>query len=397
MKWPAHRLHSQASKSFGMYETAARLQRSGADIIHLEVGRPADDTPGHIKEAAKAALDAGIVHYGDLQGTHTLREAIANRYRAQQGIDVSPGEILVTCGVTQGTFAAFLAAIDPGDEVIILEPGYPQHNSKIELAGGRIVTVSMRQVNGTYRLDPDRVEAALTARTRMIVLVNPANPTGTVYSRIELEALARICIEHDLLMLADEVYEYITFDEHRHISIATVPGMRERTITVSAFTKAYAMDGWRIGYVMSTAPIIADLRKITMNSTTHPCVFAQEGARAAVIGDQQCLAEMVAGDRARRDLAVSRLNAMPGVQCALPQATIYAFPDIRSFGLSSNELALSILENAHVAVESGTFYGPSGEGHLRICFASEPYERVAEGMTRIARHLAALRGSPNAM
>jgi aspartate aminotransferase len=393
MKWPAQRLHSQAMKGFGMYEVAARLQGSGVDVIHLEVGRPADDTPAHIKEAAKAALDAGIVHYGDLQGTLSLRQALADRYRAQQGIAVTPAEILVTNGVTQGAFAAFMAAIDPGDEVIVLEPWYPQHNSKIELVGGTVVTVSMRRVNGAYRLDPERLEAAITPRTRMVVLINPTNPTGTVYCAAELAALAQICIRHDLLVLSDEVYEYITFDGHRHISIATLPGMRERTITVSAFTKAYAMDGWRQGYVMATAPIIADLRKVTMNDTTHPNVFAQEGALAAVVGPQQCLAEMVERDRARRDLAVSRLNAMPGVSCAMPQATIYAFPDIRSFGLSSNDMALAILEQAHVAVESGVFYGPSGEGHLRVCFASETYERVAEGMNRIARFLSTLQRS----
>ena len=393
MKWPAQRLHSQAMKGFGMYEVAARLQSSGVDVIHLEVGRPADDTPAHIKEAAKAALDAGIVHYGDLQGTLSLRQALADRYRAQQGIAVTPAEILITNGVTQGAFASFMAAIDPGDEVIVLEPWYPQHNSKIELVGGHVVTVSMRRVDGAYRLDPERLEAAITPRTRMIVLINPTNPTGTVYSAAELTALAQICIRHDLLVLSDEVYEYITFDGHRHISIATLPGMRERTITVSAFTKAYAMDGWRQGYVMATAPIIADLRKVTMNDTTHPNVFAQEGALAAVVGPQQCLAEMVERDRARRDLAVSRLNAMPGVRCAMPQATIYAFPDIRSFGLSSNDMALAILEQAHVAVESGVFYGPSGEGHLRVCFASETYERVAEGMNRIARFLSTLQRS----
>ena len=238
MKWPAQRLHSQANKGFGMYEVAARLQGSGADVIHLEVGRPADDTPVHIKEAAKAALDAGIVHYGELQGTLSLRQALADRYRAQQDVAVTPAEILITNGVTQGAFATFMAAIDPGDEVIVLEPWYPQHNSKIELVGGTVVTVSMRRVDGAYRLDPKRLEAAITSRTRMIVLINPTNPTGTVYSASELAALAQICIRYDLLVLSDEVYEYITFDGHRHISIATLPGMRERTITVSAFTKA---------------------------------------------------------------------------------------------------------------------------------------------------------------
>ena len=388
MDWPSNRLKAQAGKSFGMYEAAARLQAGGADVIHLEVGRPSADTPLHIKEAAKAALDAGIVHYGDLQGLGALREALAERYTRDNGIPCSADEILITNGVTQASFAAFMSALNDGDEVIVLEPFYPQHNSKIMFAGGKVVTVPMAYEGGRFRPDPERIAAAITPRTRMLVLINPANPTGTVCTREELQAVADLVGRHDLLVLADEVYEFITFDGNRHTSFASLEGMRERTITVSAFTKAYAMDGWRIGYAMAPAHMIADLRRVTMNDTTHPCVFAQEGALAAVIGSQQCVAELVDEDRERRDLLVERLNAIEGVRCAVPQGSIYSFPDVSALGLPSADIARHILDTAHVAVESGAFYGSAGEGHLRICFGSEPYARLEEALDRIAHSLA---------
>lgn len=389
MKWSASRMSSQAGKSFGMFEAAARLQQSGADIIHLEIGRPSSDTPEHIKEAAKAALDAGVVHYGDLQGLGELREALAERYSSHYGVGYTASELLITNGVTQGSFAAFMATIEKGDEVLVLDPFYPQHNSKILFAGGKIVNVPLKLVEGTFRLDAAAVEAAITPATKMIVLINPANPTGTVYTRKELEQIADIATDHDLLVLSDEVYEFITFDEHRHICLASLPGMKERTITLSAFTKAYAMDGWRIGYAAAPESIIAELRRVTMNSTTHPCVFAQEGALAAVTSSQDCVRQMVAEDQVRRDLVVEALNAIPGVSCAVPQGTIYAFCDISGLSVASDDLALRLLEEAHVAVESGTFYTSDSRGkdYLRICFGSEPYERLAEAMERLTNYL----------
>jgi aspartate aminotransferase len=387
MKWSASRMSSQAGKGFGMFEVASRLQQSGADIIHLEVGRPSNDTPAHIKEAAKAALDAGIVHYGELQGLQALRVALAERYTSLYSADYSPDEVLITNGVTQASFAAFMATIEDGDEVIVLDPFYPQHNSKIMLAGGKVVTVPLRLVEGMFRLDVEAVEAAITPATKMIVLINPANPTGTVYTREELLKLAAIAAGNDLLVLSDEVYEFITFDDHRHVCFASLPGMKERTITVSAFTKAYAMDGWRMGYAAAPEPIIAELRRVTMNSTTHPCVFAQEGALVAVTASQDCVREMVAEDRIRRDLVVDTLNSIPGVSCPVSQGTIYAFSDIGALGVDADTLALRVLEETHVAVESGSFYSGRGKDYLRICFGSEPYARLAEGMERLSSYL----------
>jgi aspartate aminotransferase len=380
-------MESQAGKGYGMYETAARLQSVGADIIHLEVGRPSSVTPAHIREAAKKALDDGIVHYGELLGLSRLREALSRRYRTERGIDYEPDEILITAGVTQASYAAFMSALDEGDEVIVLEPFYPQHNSKIRLAGGRLVLVPMTVNDGIFRLDAERLERAITSSTRMVVLINPANPTGTVFTRQELESVADIAKRHDLMVLSDEVYEYIVFDGREHISIASLPDMKERTITVSAFTKAYAMDGWRIGYAAAPRHMVDVMRRVTMNTTTHPCVFAQEGAVVAVTGPQDCVREMVEEDRVRRDLVVESLNSIPGIACPVSEGTIYVFPDVGGLGMDVDELAQKILHSAHVAVESGSFYGTEGRSHLRICFGSEPYARLAEGMARLRRCL----------
>jgi len=382
MQWPAKRMATQSGKSFGMYETAAALAADGADIIRLEVGRPSMDTPAHIKAAAKQALDDGIVHYGDLQGTLALREALAEKLARHNGLQFSPEEILVTNGVTQACFATFMAGLNEGDEVIVFEPFYPQHNPKIALVGGRVVTVPLDKSSG-FHLDAAALAAALTERTRMIVLINPANPVGTVFSRDELLAIADIAQAHDLLVVTDEVYDYITYDGRAHISIASLPGMRERTITLGAFTKAYAMDGWRIGYAAAEPRFIQELMRVTLNETTHPCVFAQEGAREAAAGSQDCVREMLAEDQRRRDLVCARLNAMPKVHCHVPEGSIYAFPDFSRYGLPSEALAMIFLHETHVATEAGAFYGSSGEGHLRICFGAASDERLEEAMDRL--------------
>lgn len=384
MKKAAKRMASQTSKSFGMYETAAALEaaRPEADIIHLEIGRPSADTPVHIKEAAKDALDRGVVHYGELAGSGALREAVARRYREDSGVDVSAAEVLITNGVTQASFAAFMTLIEEGDEVIVLDPYYPQHNSKVELMGGRVVTAPL-DTDRNFRFDPEAFEKVITPASTMVILVNPNNPTGTIFSREELMELRELAIKHDLWVLADEVYEYNMFDDNRHISMASLPDMKERTITVSAFTKGYAMDGWRIGYAAASEDMIRKMNRITKNDTTHPCVFAQEGALAAVQASQDCVAELVRADQERRDLVVKRLNGMPGIRCTPPQATMYAFADFRACNMPAVDLAKDILHETHVALEAGSFYGKQGEGFLRICFSADSPERLEEAMDRL--------------
>ena len=294
----------------------------------------------------------------------------------------TPDHVLVVNGLTQGSYLAFMAAINPGDEVILLDPYYPQHVNKIELAGGKVVFAQLDAADN-FRLRVDLIEAKVTAKTKMIVIVNPSNPTGRVYTREELEGLAELAIRKDLIVVTDEVYEYITFGK-QHISIATLPGMAERTISLYAFTKAYAMDGWRLGYVVADPKLIPAMLKIAMNAVSHVNSFIQDGGTAAVLGDHIHVQKMVDDDRRKRDLVVRRLNQMPGVTCAEPEGTIYAFPNITGTGLGSTEAALILLEKAQVVVEDGSFYGACGEGHLRVCFGSETAERIEQALDRMS-------------
>ncbi|MBP0640077.1 pyridoxal phosphate-dependent aminotransferase [Cupriavidus sp. AcVe19-6a] len=375
----AKRISTSSKKSFGMY---AYLEGAGRSLIHLEIGRPFADTPAVIKEATIAALQRGEVHYSDPQGLPILREALARKLAKKNGLDVSPEQILVTNGLTHAAFAAFMALLDDGDEVILLSPHYPQHLGKIELAGARPILVALDKDRG-FSIDGKIIEAAITERTRMIVLVNPSNPTGRVYSLAELGELAQIAIRHDLIVVSDEVYEDITYDDARHVSIASLPGMSTRTVSMFAFTKSYAMDGWRVGYLVAPREVIPAMLKITMNDVTHVNTFAQYGALAAVVDESGTLAGLVQEDNEKRDLVVAAMNAIPGIRCAVPEGGIYAFANIESTGIPSQALAEQILEEVAVATEAGSFYGRAGEGYLRICFGSESKERLAEAMTRL--------------
>lgn len=385
----AKRITGTSQKSFGMYEQAARLQGDTSDLIHLEVGRPDADTPVAIKQAAADALMRGEVHYSDLRGVPALREALAAKLRQQNKLDVGPDDVLVTNGLTHASFAAFFAILDEGDEVILLSPHYPQHIGKIELAGAHPVLVPLNKEQG-FAIDAQAIEAAITPRTRMVVLVNPANPTGRVYRRSELEALAQLAIKHDLVVVSDEVYEDITYDDAEHISIASLPGMQERTVSMFAFTKSYAMDGWRIGYLAAPAWLMPGLLKITANDVTHVNTFIQAGALEAVVRQQEALRGMIADDDAKRRLMLQRLNAMANVSCAHVEGTIYAFADVRATGVPSQELAERLLNEARVVVEAGSFYGPQGEGFLRLCFGSASYEQIEQAMDRLQLFFAQL-------
>jgi len=385
----AQRISATSKKTFGMFEKALQKAALGRDLIHLELGKPHADTPLPIKEATIAPLRAGQVHYSEIQGSTKLRNAIVAKLESQNGVRTKAENILVTNGLTHAAFATFMAILDPGDEVILLEPYYPQHVGKVELAGGKVVRAMLDAANN-YTIDAAEIESKITKRTRIIVLVNPVNPTGRVYTRAELQILADIAIKHDLIVASDEVYEEIVFDGKKHISIASLDGMAERTISMFAFTKSHAMDGWRIGYIAAPSWLMPGLLKITMNDVTHVNTFIQEGAYVAVTGSRTELDALVADDRRKRDLVVGRLNQMPGIRCALPEGTSYAFPDIRETGIPSQTLADMILEKTDVVVEAGSFYGPAGEGHLRVCFGTETIERLDEAMDRLSGFFNAL-------
>ncbi|MFV0387078.1 pyridoxal phosphate-dependent aminotransferase [Paracoccus sp. (in: a-proteobacteria)] len=381
----ARRITHTSKKSYGMVAKAAAFQ--GDDLIHLELGKPCHDTPAHIVDATVAALRRGEVHYSDLPGLHEFRMAIAAKLRDYNGIQAGPDDVLVTNGLTQASFAAFMALVDHGDEVILPEPFYPQHLGKIEMAGGTPVTVPL---DSDFRLDAGRIAAAITPRTKAIVLVNPCNPTGRVYSRDELDGVADLARRHDLFVIADEVYDHIVFDAGQHVSIASLPGMHDRTVSMYAFTKAYAMDGWRLGYLTAGPSLLPALAKIVATEVTHVNTFIQHGGIAALTGPAQVLRDLVADDQAKRDLVVARLNQMPGIVCPRAQGTIYAFPDISGTGLTSQQAADRLMAEAGVVVESGAFYGAAGEGHLRVCFGSESDERLTLAMDRMQRFFNAL-------
>lgn len=378
----ATRITNSSPTSFGMYEKCRSLSSDSSDFIHLEVGQPDADTPSLIKEATISALLAGDVHYSDFRGSLSLRQAICEKLERQNNLSVSADEVLVTNGLTHGAFAAFLALLNEGDEVILLSPHYPQHIGKVELAGARPVFVALDADSG-FRIDGNRIAAHITPRTRMIVLVNPCNPTGRVYDLSELESLAAVAIEHDLVVVSDEVYEDIVFSESTHISIASLPGMKERTVSLFAFTKSYAMDGWRIGYTVAPPEAISALLKVTKNDVAHVNTFIQTGALTAITRSHEILPLRKAEDEIRRDFVVQSLNAMKGVTCASPEGTIYAFADVRGTGFPSQLLADRLMREARVGVEAGSFYGRAGEGFIRICFGSQPLSKLQIAMTRM--------------
>jgi aspartate aminotransferase len=324
-----------------------------------------------------------------MRGNAVLRQALKDKLASRNSIVVDPDQIIITNGLTQASFMAFMTLVDEGDEVIVLDPYYPQHIGKIEMAGGRAMPVPLDATDG-FRIRPDWIEAKITPRTRALVVVNPGNPTGRVYTEGELASVADIAIRHNLVVIADEVYECITYDGTKHVSIASLPQMAERTVSMFAFTKAYAMDGWRLGYAVASRTIIEGMSKIFTSEVTHVNTFIQHGALAAVTGPYEPIQAMIDADRRNRDLMVQRLNGMSNVSCDMPKGSIYAFPDISRTGYRSQALAEKILESARVVVEAGSFYGTCGEGHLRLCFGSQPYERIEEAMDRLNRFFATL-------
>ncbi len=365
---------------------AGKLEKDGASIVHLEIGRPDFDTPVHIKEAAKAALDRGDVHYTPNLGTMELRQAIARKLKSDNGLEYDPeSEIMVTVGASEAVFLSAAAFLNPGDELLVPDLGWVNYYSVPGIVGARLATFQVRE-EAAFRPEAAAVAAAVTPLTRMIVLCSPGNPTGAVLQAQEQDGIARLAQEHDLLVVADEIYEKLVYDGARHISIASLPGMRQRTLVINGFSKAYSMTGWRLGYVAAPKELMSAMVRVHQNLTTCAVSFAQAGAVAALEGPQDCVAAMVAEFQRRRDMLVRALNKMPGITCTMPEGAFYVFPNVRAFGMSSEDLALHLLREAHIAVVPGTSFGPGGEGYLRISYANS-YDQIQEGMQRMATAL----------
>jgi aminotransferase len=367
-----------------VFERARALEREGRPVIFLETGRPDFDTPAHIKAAAQRALEAGEVHYTSNYGTPALRAAIAEKLRLDNGLNYDPEtEILVTVGASEAIFAAFLALAGSGDEILYPEPGWLNYAAAARLAGALPVPVPLRESN-RFQMDPDEVRHRVTPRTRILVVVSPHNPTGTVQSPEVLHGLAEIAAQHNLVVISDEIYEKILYEDRAHVSPAAFPGLRERTITVNGFSKAYSMTGWRLGYAAAAPPFIQAMNRVHQYNVACACSFAQAGAVAALTGPQDCVATMVREFRRRRDLIVPALNAIDGLSCLRPGGAFYVWLNIRDRRVASEDFALTLLETAYVSLVPGPVFGESGQGYVRLSYANS-CERLADAVERIRR------------
>lgn len=351
-----------------------------ADVISLGVGEPDFVTPEHIRQAGIAAIEAGETHYTSNYGTLALREAIAEHLARREGVTYDPAtEILVTVGVSEGVDATMRALLDPGDEVAIPDPGYVAYEADVALSGGVVVPVRTR-VEDEFEVKAEAIAAALTPRTKGILLGNPNNPTGAVIARAELEKIATLAVRHNLFVLSDEVYSRLVYGEE-HTCIAALPGMRERTILADGFSKAYAMTGWRVGYVCAPAPLLEGILKVHQYAIMCAPTMSQAAALQALRHGEDDVLAMVASYDARRTLIVEGLNAI-GLACYEPRGAFYAFPSIARTGLSSDEFADQLLREQHVAVVPGSAFGQAGEGFIRCTYCAAR-EQIEEALARM--------------
>lgn len=358
------------------------LAQKYKDAVNLSVGEPDFDTPKHVIEAAIKAMRKAYTHYTPNAGLKEFREAAAEKVKIKNGIDADPEtEVMATVGAMGGLSLAILTIVDPGDEVLIPDPGFPSYKAQVILAGGRPVSYTLREENG-FLIDVEEVKKLITEKTKAIILNTPSNPTGSVLSEKLLRAISEIAIEKDLIVISDEAYEAIVYDGLRHVSIASLPDMKERTISIFTLSKTYAMTGWRIGYAIASKNIISQMTKLQEHISAHPSSISQMAAVAALKGRDDCVKQMVAEYNKRRELLLKGLSEIPGFKCAKPQGAFYVFPSIRDFNMSSEEFAMQMLEKARVVVVPGTAFGEHGEGYIRISYATSK-EMLADALSRI--------------
>lgn len=366
--------------AFEVLARARALEAAGRSVIHLEIGEPDFDTPEHIKEAAIRALRDGYTHYTPAAGLLEAREAIADDAARSRGIPVHPDQVVITPGAKPIMFFAMLALLNPGDEVIYPDPGFPIYESVARFLEARPVPWVLRE-DREFRADPEDLRALVTPRTRLIILNSPHNPTAGVLSGADFEAVAAIVRGRPITVLSDEIYRRILYGE-RFASFASLPGMAEQTIILDGFSKTYAMTGWRIGYGIATPAVAARLAQLMVNSNSCTAAFTQMAAIAALRGPQDCVDRMVAEFRRRRDVIVAGLRALPGVRCLVPAGAFYAFPNVRAIDPDAGALAAALLNEAGVAVLAGTAFGAHGQGYLRLSYAAS-VEAITEALTRI--------------
>jgi len=361
------------------------------DVINLGIGQSDFDTPDFIRQAAKKALDEGYTRYPPAKGFIDLREAIAEKLRNENHIIADPySEIFVSVGAMQGIFNSVLNVVNPGDEVIVIDPGYDYY-SQIRLFGGIPVRVPVYEKN-RFKVDPDDIKKAISDKTKLMIINSPSNPTGAVYDEGILIEISKRAQKHGFFVLSDEPYEKIIFDGNRHVSIGSFDETKDLTISIFTFSKTYAMTGWRAGYVVANKHIIDEMEKLMEHMVSGVTAVSQRAALAALQGPQTCVDEMVHEYDKRRKIMYERLNEIEGVSCILPEATFYAFPNISKVGVASWDLAKYLVREHGVAVVPGSIFGNNGEGYLRISFAAD-VERLKQGISRIKKGIESIKGS----
>ena len=372
------------SGTMKMKELAGQKKAEGKDIISFTVGEPDFDTPKHIVEAAKKALDEGKTRYLNAAGLPELREAIARSSKAANGIPCDTSNVMVAPS-KHAIFETIMATVNEGDEVVLPDPAWVSYEPATALAGGRAVPVTTTEED-EWRVLPEAVAEMITPKTKMILLNSPSNPCGSMATKDDIKGIADLAKDHDLVVLSDEVYEKIVFDGHKHYSIAAEPDMFDRTVTVSGFSKTYAMTGWRMGWLIAPKPLFKAVNKIQQHSITHVTMFAQYGGLAALAGPQEPADAMVKEFKERRDLVMKLIGEIPQLRCDVPKGAFYAFPRYEG-SMKSEEMALHLMDKAEVAVTGGAAFGEAGEQHLRISYATNK-ENIAKGLERLKNALA---------
>ncbi len=385
------------SATLAMSQKSAELKARGVDVINLSVGEPDFETPAHIKEAAKKAIDDNFTFYTPVPGYMSLRKAVSEKLRRENGVDYAPEQIVVANGAKQALCNVILASINPGDEVIIPMPAWVSYVEMVKLAGGTVVSIDA-DITQDFKVTPAQLEAAITPSTRMLLLCSPSNPTGSVYSHEELQAIADVLAKHpDVMVLADEIYEHINFIGS-FTSMASFPEIADRVIIINGVSKAYAMTGWRIGYCAAPLWLAKAVTKLQGQYTSNASSIAQKAAEAAYEGPQDCVREMNAAFQRRRDLVVELASQIPGLKINRPQGAFYLFPEVSAYLgkttpdgkniATSADLAMYLLESGHVATVDGGAFGM--EGYIRLSYATSD-DNLREALRRIKDALLALK------
>lgn len=375
--------------AFSVLIKAQALEAKGMDVVHMEIGEPDFPTPKNIHRAATRALEDGYTTYCNSQGLLPLRTEVSREFEKTRGISVDPERIVITPGAKPLMFYSIISLLEEGDEAIYPNPLFPIFESMINFTGAKAVPVPLREDLG-FRFSVDELKDRVTPRTKLIIINSPENPTGSVLEPDDLRAIADIALENDITVLSDEIYDHLVY-EGRHNSIASLPGMVDRTILLSGFSKTYSMTGWRLGYAAMPAELVDPVVRLIVNSVSCTAPFVQYAGIEALSGSQESVDEMMAEFRKRRDVIVTGLNDIPGISCVQPKGAFYAFPNISGLGMKSSELSDYLLNEAGVATLAGTDFGQYGEGYIRLSYATS-LDNINRALERINDAAVKLRG-----